>query len=132
MNVTHENSLIQPLISLTSPLETNVKTLFFPPMGEVAKKRSAGSLEERLQHVQGDAKISNAEVTDSKRRVKPNNQPIDPGHFYMDQFVSNKQIEIIITIATSLHASFPSDISRRMFWNTFRRFQGTCLGVERK
>lgn len=91
MNVTHENSLIQPLISLTSPLETNVKTLFFPPMGEVAKKRSAGSLEERLQHVQGDAKISNAEVTDSKRRVKPNNQPIDPGHFYMDQFVSNKE-----------------------------------------
>ena len=88
MSVTHENSLIQPLISLTSPLETNEKTLFFPPTGKVAKKGSAGSLEERLQ---GDAKISNAEVTDSKRRVKPNNRQIDPGHFYMDQFVPNKE-----------------------------------------
>ena len=88
MSVTYENSLIKPLISLTSPLETNVKTLFFPPMGEVAKKGSAGSLEELLQ---GDAKTSNAEVTDSKRRVKLNNRQIDPGHFYMDQFVSNKE-----------------------------------------
>lgn len=88
MSVTYENSLIQPLISLTSPLETNVKTLFFPPMGEVAKKSSAGSLETLLQ---ADAKASNAEITDSKRRVKPNNRQIDPGHFYMDQFVSNKE-----------------------------------------
>lgn len=90
MSVTYENSLIKPLISLTSPLETNVKTLFFPPMGEVAKKASSVSLEELLQGDR-DAKTSNAEVTDSKRCVKPNNRQIDPGHFYMDQFVSNKE-----------------------------------------
>lgn len=87
---------MKPLISLTSPQETNVKTLFFPSMGEVADKGSAGSLEELLQ---GDTKTSNAEVTDSKRRVKtavltrvkPNHRQIDPGHFYMDHFVSNKE-----------------------------------------
>ena len=96
MSVTYENSLIKPLISLTSPLETNVRTLYFPPMGEVAKKEAAGSLEELIQ---GNAKTSDAEVTDSKSRVKtavlthvkPNRRQIDPGHFYMDHFVSNKE-----------------------------------------
>ena len=96
MSVTYENSLIKPLISLTSPLETRVKTLFFPPMGEVANKASAGSLDELSQR---DAKTINAVVTDSKRRVKPavftpakpNHRQIDPGHFYMDHFVSNKE-----------------------------------------
>jgi len=96
MSVTYEKSSIKPLISLTSPLETNVKTLFFPPVGEVAKTRSAGSLEEVFQ---GDADTSNAEVLNSKRRVKtavlsrvkPDKQQIDPGHNYMDHFVTNKE-----------------------------------------
>ena len=96
MSVTYEKSLIKPLISLTSPLETNVKTLFFPPMGEVVKTKSAGSLEEVFQ---GDADISNAEVVSSKRRVKtavlsrvkPDKRPIDPGHNYMDHLVTNKE-----------------------------------------
>jgi len=96
MSVAYENSSIKPLISLTSPLETNVKTLFFPPMEEVANKASVGSLKELSQ---GDAKTSNAEVTDAKHRgktavftpAKPNHRQIDPGHFYMDHFVSNKE-----------------------------------------
>lgn len=96
MSVTYEKSSIKPLISLTSPLETNVKTLFFPPVGEVAKTRSAGSLEEVFQ---GDVDTSNAEVLNSKRRVKTavlsrvktDKQPIDPGHNYMDHFVTNKE-----------------------------------------
>lgn len=96
MSVTYEKSSFKPLISLTSPLETNVKTLFFPPVREVAKTRSAGSLEEVFQ---GDADTSNAEVLNSKRRVKtavlsrvkPDKQPIDPGHNYMDHFVTNKE-----------------------------------------
>lgn len=93
MSISYENALIPPLISLTSPLETNVETIFFPPM---SKKRSAGPLEELLQ---GDAKTSNATVLGSLRtvktavlsRVKPHNRQIDPGQFYMDHFVSNKE-----------------------------------------
>lgn len=65
-------------------------------MGEVAKTRSAGSLEEVFQ---GDTDTSKAEVLNSKRRVKtavlsrvkPDKQPIDPGHNYMDHFVTNKE-----------------------------------------
>lgn len=96
MSISYESALIPPLISLTSPLETNVETIFFPPLKEVSKKKSAGSLEELFQ---GDTKTSNATVSGSIHttktavlsRVKPNNRQIDPGQFYMDHFVSNKE-----------------------------------------
>lgn len=97
MSVSYQNVIIQPLISLTSPRETNVDTIFFPSMRKATKKRSAGSTEKLLH---GDVMISDDTVSRSVHslttavlsRVKPNNRQIDPGHFYMDLFVSNKEI----------------------------------------
>lgn len=96
MSISYENTFIPPMISLTSPLETNVETIFFPPVRDVSKKRPAGQLEELFKD---DVKTSHAAVAGSIRtvrtavfsHVKPNSRQIDPGQFYMDHFVSNKE-----------------------------------------
>ena len=98
MSVTsYEKAMIPPLISVTTPRETNEKTIFFPPRRKVAMKRP-----EALPGVliQTDILILNntasRTVNQNKSasvlpRVKPNDKQSDPGHLYMDHYASNKE-----------------------------------------
>lgn len=92
----YEKPMIPPLISVTSPRETNEKTIFFPPSGKAAMDRSEalseGYAKTDIIILNGPApRTVDANNTCVLPRVKPNIRQPDPGHFYMDHYVSNKE-----------------------------------------
>lgn len=79
MSISYESVITPPSISLTSPLETKVETIFFPLVKKTAGNRTAGS-----------PRFASFAITADVSRVKPNKREIDPGHLYTDHYVSNK------------------------------------------
>lgn len=91
----NEKAIISPLISVTSPRETNVETIFFPPRRKVDMKTSGALSGEQTEiRILKDtsSRTVNTNSTFVLPRLKPNmiGKP-DPGHFYMDHFTSNKE-----------------------------------------
>lgn len=73
MSISGESEITTPSISSTSPLETNVRMIFFPMVEKAGFLRSA-----------------NFAKTADATRVKSKTRQIDLGNFFTDQFVSNK------------------------------------------